>query len=408
MHQHATTASPEDWLQPTWKRLLFAAVLAGFGFILPQEVPLEWYPLNNPGSDINYLEISCASDKDGDVQIFYNLGKGLGQLNSISFPISPTEQTFTYTFPLPDGPITEMRLDPVNQGGRLTIRQMRIINRRNEEIRRFTQDMFRPEHEIAEVAPLPEGWKIITPATAVDPQIRIEPFPPIIPVGMNHRNFLRCLLSSGYLAGMLFIILMAVLTATWRPDSWIDFLAHAGFIAILALLFSTVGNRGLIKNSLSYAAYTPPPVTPGLILEIDLTTSTPTTAQLYWDLGQGFSEALSQKQFYRNLKAHQTLRFPLPPKQIEHLRFDPLVNEGRVDIRAMRLVDVEWRSVAVLPADCLQAENEIARLESKNGAMEIETAPNSQDPTTSFNAAALATINHHLAQMRNGADKDAP
>ena len=40
---------------------------------------------------------------------------------------------------------------------------------------------------------------------------------PQIVVSRNHRNLLRCLLSTGYLAGMLFILLMAILTATWRP-----------------------------------------------------------------------------------------------------------------------------------------------------------------------------------------------
>ena len=59
--------------QPTWRRLLFAAALAAGAFLLPQEVPLEWYPLNNPGTDINYLEISCAANVTGNVEICSDL-----------------------------------------------------------------------------------------------------------------------------------------------------------------------------------------------------------------------------------------------------------------------------------------------------------------------------------------------
>lgn len=67
-------------------------------------MPLEWYPLNEPGTDINYLEISCASDKTGEVQIFYNLTRGINSLDSIRIPISSTTQTYTYTFPCPMRP----------------------------------------------------------------------------------------------------------------------------------------------------------------------------------------------------------------------------------------------------------------------------------------------------------------
>ena len=141
--QDSPEATP-DAFRPSIPRAAFAFIIAAAAFFIPQEVPLEWYPLNNPGTDINYLEISCSSDKDGWVQIFYDATRGMNELNSIRFPIGPSEQSFTYTFPLPDLPITELRLDPPSDGAKLFVRQMRIINRRNEEIRRFTRDSLLP------------------------------------------------------------------------------------------------------------------------------------------------------------------------------------------------------------------------------------------------------------------------
>jgi hypothetical protein len=380
-------------------RLGFAALVAAGAFLLPQEVPLEWYPLNNPGTDINYLEIACAANRTGDVQIFYDLGTGITQFNSIYFPISPTEQTFTYTFPLPDGPLTGLRLDPVAQGGSLTIRQLRIINRRGEEIRRFTRDMLRPRHEIADIAPLPDGWKITSTAGATDPHLFIEPFSPIVPAGMNHRNLLRCLLSTGYLAGMLFILLLAVLTATWRPRGWRDFLVHAGFMAGLALVFAPVGNRGLIRNSLRYAAFTAPAPSRELRLELDLATDNPALqAQVFWDSGSGYSEGDSfrvQPEPQRNL---QTLRFNLPRTPLAGLRFDPLNGAAKLKVFGIRVVDGDHNTRLVLPLDSLRAVREISRLEVQDEALLLETTPAASDPITEFNAAALARLNSVLRQ----------
>ncbi|HEY8994463.1 MAG TPA: hypothetical protein VIM71_07375 [Lacunisphaera sp.] len=371
-------------------------MLAVIAFLLPQEVPLEWYPLNNPGTDINYLEISCASDKVGEVQIFYNLSTGITELNSIKFPISPTEQTYTYTFPLPDAPITELRIDPIAQGGALTIRQMRIINRRGEEIRRFPRDMFRPLHEIAAISPLPDGWRIISTPTAKDPYARLELIAPIVPVGMNHRNLLRCLLSTGYLAMMLAILLLAVLTATYRPQGWRDFFVHAGFMAGIALLFAPVGNRGLIRNSLHYARFEAPALSPGLSLELDLATNRPTQAQLFWDKGLGFNEADSLRVAYEDQPGLQTLRFPLPPQPIKALRFDPLDGVARLQIRAIRIVDSAQNTRVSLPLVGLVASHEIATLRLNDERLLLETSPNATDPVVEFAPAAVPLINRAL------------
>src|SRR5690606_21649413 len=82
------------------------------------------------------------------------------------------------------------------QGVKLFIRQMRIINRRNEEIQRFTRDLFQPISQILSLDPEPDGWTIASPADSIDPITRVKLGAPIVPVGMNHRNLLRCLPSS--------------------------------------------------------------------------------------------------------------------------------------------------------------------------------------------------------------------
>lgn len=398
MSESSPAATSNDWFRPTWRRGLFALGLAAGAFLLPQEVPLEWYPLNNPGQDILYLEISCAADKTGDVQIFYNTTGGINEMDSIRFPISPTIQTYTYTFPLPDAPITELRLDPVAQGGTLHIRQMRIIDRRGVERRRFTRDLLRPIAEIASVTPVPDGWKITSTPDARDPRARIELASPIIAKGINHRNLLRCLLSTGYLAGMLWILLLAVLFTFYRAPTWRDLLVHLGFMACMAALFAPAGNRGLIRNSIRYARYALPPTAPGRILELDLVASSPSVAQLFWDTGKGVNETDSNRQGYEPHQGLQTLRFPLPGKPVRLLRFDPRDGAGWLEIHSIRIVDAGQHTLAVLPPGSLQPGQDIAKWETGANGISLETTPTGEDPITAFTPGAVEMINRTLGR----------
>ena len=389
----------QDIFRPSLARGLLAFALAVAGFLLPQEVPLEWYPLNEPGTDINYLEISCAAINTGEIQILYDLAlNGHRPIDTIRFPISPTEQTYTYTFPLPDAPIVEMRVAPPVKGGTLTIRQMRIINRRNEEIRRFTRDLFRSGPEIEAITPWIDGWKITSTPDATNPSSRIELYSPIIPAGKDHRNFLRCFLSTGYLSMMLWILLLAVLFTFYRPNGWRDLFAHLGFMACLAIMFAFVGNRGLIRNSIHYARYKVTwPVDPSLRLEFDLTSNKQTGAQLFWDTGNGFTEAESSRQQYESHAGLQTLRFPLPDKPLRALRFDPREDEGRLDIRGIRVVDGGQRTSAVLPLGSLQPRRDIAKLQTGPESLSIEVPAGGNDPITEFSPAAVTIINQTMA-----------
>jgi hypothetical protein len=310
------------------------------------------------------------------------------------------------------------------KGGELTIRQMRILNRRGEELRRFTRDMVQAQHEIAAISPTAEGWKLVSTADATDPLTRVGLASPIIPAGKDHRNLLRCLLSTGYLAGMLLILLLAVFFTFHRPvinstpskqskpslvetplndpgtgspehkSVWYALFAQVGFMAIIAVLFATVGNRGLIRNSVHYARYIRPAIAPGRRLEFDLVSSSPATAQLFWDTGRGYSEAESVRQKYEPHQGLQVLRFPLPDRTLRALRFDPRDNGGgRLDIRGIRVVDAGQRTRAVLPFDSFRPAHDIEEIKTADGQLNVSISSGAKDPMLEFVPDALARIN---------------
>jgi hypothetical protein len=437
-----STAPPPalGFFQPTRRRALLAFAVALIAFLLPQEAPLAYYPLNNPSDGLLLLEITCSASATGETQIFYDTGRGFNQLDSIRIPISPSSQPFTYTFPLPDAPIVAMRLYPLNCPGEFTVTNFRIINRRGEMIRRMIQDDFQPTNEIAAIAPIAGGWKLITTPAAKAPFSRIELHEPIIAKGMNVRNLQRCLLSWGYLALMLWILLLAVYFALqqgrplrreggarketgdrsqesgvrkaenksnssaasssfpraesgWRP------MAHSGlFLAGIALLFSAVGNRRLIKDAVSYANFQLVPRVPVLRLEIDLAVSRPIGAQLFWDTGHGFNEDESLRRKYEPNPNAQTLSFDLPlGRPIRALRFDPFDAAGEIRLGGIRVMDSPWHTRLRLPVSALHASQQIATIEVRDDQAVIRTTPDATDPILEFTPDAAAAISQLIA-----------
>jgi hypothetical protein len=125
----APSPSPlADGFRPTWRRALLAVAVAAVAFLMPQEAPLVFYPLNNPSRGILQLEITCASTVTGTTQVFLDRGRGFNGAETISWPIAPSAQAYTYTFPLPDAPLLGLRLDPFASGpGEFTVTSCRII-----------------------------------------------------------------------------------------------------------------------------------------------------------------------------------------------------------------------------------------------------------------------------------------
>ncbi len=329
------SAKNPDWFQPTWPRAALAAAVAAGAFLLPQELPLQYYPLNDPSPGVMQLEITCASSVSGIAQVFLDNGRGFLPENVISWPMAPSAQAYTYNFPLPDAPLLGLRLDPFFNGpGEFTITNLRLIERHGAEIRRFTKDDFRPLHQISAIEPLANGWKLVAPASADDPYAFLEFPQPIAPAGMNGRNLQRCLLSWGYLGLMLWILLLAVYFIVRRPGNGRSrrevgerapapeeggkpdagdssglpppasgpaqerpgrsgVARDAAFLALIALLFAAAGNRGLIKESIRCARWSAPPIHAGMELQFDLSVDAPSPAQLFWDTGAGFNQAES-------------------------------------------------------------------------------------------------------------------
>jgi hypothetical protein len=385
-----------DPFEPTWRRGWLAFAVAAAAFLLPQEAPLAYYPLNHP-SDVHYLEITCAASAESETRVYLDSGRGFDELHSIRIPIAPSSQPYTYTFPLWDAPLRGMQLEPLRRPGELAITNLRIYTRSGQEIKRFTRDDFDATHEIAGIVPTADGWKFVTTPNATHPYSLCGFFPPIVPDGMNVRNLQRCLLSWSYLALMLWILLLAVYFVLLRHRDVRAILRAGGFLALVALFFAAVGNRGLIKESMRCALFPVESVKPGLRLEIDLTADPPQAAQLFWNTGQGFNGRESERRNYEPHTLYQTLRFDLPALNkagatLQALRFDPFDAAGAIRLFGIRVVDQGRRTRLRLPPDCLRAEREITAIDIQGSQVVIRTTPAARDPILEFDPVAVKAI----------------
>jgi hypothetical protein len=243
-----------DPLCPTWIKTAVVVMVAVFAFFVPQEVPLEYYPLNNPSSGRNYIEVKCSANVRGEVKIYLDFGSGLNELNAIAWPVGPGQTAFTYVFPLSDAPLVGMRLDPfTGGGGELRIDEFRIIDDRQKEVRRFGPDDFGDLHQIQAITGNSDGWKIVVPPGADDPSAQVHIGRSIIPEGLNERNAKRCLLSVGYLWGMLWLAMLAIYSALRLWSSFSGAVQSICFLLLISFCFAVAGNRGLLKNTVRYA-----------------------------------------------------------------------------------------------------------------------------------------------------------
>jgi hypothetical protein len=373
-------------------RALMVIIVSALGLLLPQAVPLEYHLLNNPSVGLQYLEITRASSVPSTVQSFLGTGRGFNELDKILFPIGPRERP--YTFPLLDAPIFDPKINPFERrSGELTIANLRIINRKGSEIKRFGAEDFTSLNQLA-IKSLGPAWKLVTSSSSDDPYALLHLGRTIVAEGMNERNALRCLISTGYLAVMLWILLLAIYFTFWNQQPLQTAVTEIGFIAAIAVLFSVDGNRSLIKNSASYAYNTlfvphaqpaenffAANATAGLIfLEIACASNVSGLAEFFMDSGRGFSELEKLNIPLEPSEVPRTYTLTLPDRPLLGLRVDPLTcGPGELRISSFRVLNRRIENVRQFNAVDFQTTSPLDSIKSHPSGWSLVAAETSSD-----------------------------
>jgi hypothetical protein len=119
------------------------------------------------------------------------------------------------------------------------------------------------------------------------------------------------------------------------------------------------------------------PDTLAMLMEMSSTTNS--EAQVYYDTGENFNESDSATVPVIGDNKFQKLRFPLPRKTLLKLRFDPLRHPGSVEIRNVRIVDAEGQLLRAIQPSEIKTFAEIKELAEIPGGVHVKTLDNSTD-----------------------------
>lgn len=114
--------------------------------------------------------------------------------------------------------------------------------------------------------------------------------------------------------------------------------------------------------------------------DITLTSSSPGTTQLFWDLGRGYIEQDSSRQPLKIENEPVNYRYMIPMGSIRELRLDPIDGVGSFTYRKAQVVDRKGKVVRAFAPEDFTAANEIARCEKQDDVLIVRTAAESRDP----------------------------
>ncbi len=116
-------------------------------------------------------------------------------------------------------------------------------------------------------------------------------------------------------------------------------------------------------------------------IQISMKSSVSSIAQIFYDIGQGFTEKSMSITSINKSEDFREYRFLFPDKkEIFNLRFDPLASSGHVEIRQIRITDGLGNTLLGFDLKQLIPFNQIRRLDIINDHISVDIDANADDP----------------------------
>jgi len=116
------------------------------------------------------FEVTVESSQPGLVQLYYDLGGGMMEVNSVVQPVQ-SGRPMLLRFPLPYGRIHMLRFDPLDRDGRLTLGGARIADRWGHTLIAFAPGEFLPSRQIDSAVEKGGKLEVVTTPGGNDPQM---------------------------------------------------------------------------------------------------------------------------------------------------------------------------------------------------------------------------------------------
>lgn len=136
---------------------------------------------------------------------------------------------------------------------------------------------------------------------------------------------------------------------------------------VVATLLVLLGFLPVLKENRSYLA-------------LEMRSTAPNNVQLFYDLGNGFSEAESSRALVTRESEWQLVRLPIGDGNLRGLRLDPATDDAAIDIRRISLHAYDGRLILDIDPGSLRPLNQIADISQFDGFWKIIPVRNAIDP----------------------------
>jgi hypothetical protein len=199
----------------TWRTLL-AAILLGFVVVTPFE------PNAKKKVELYTAEVTMSGATSGFIQLFYDIGAGFSEIDSVRVVVEPSDKPTVYRFPIPSATYRLLRLDPIDHEETVVFSSFRILDSSGKVVRTFSPEQFSPYNQVASLQRDGDALRMVPTAGAGDPVLIVnldQPFTLSSPRNYAWSSHLRDAL----------IVAAVLLVAMW---AWprIDVFRKAGFL----------------------------------------------------------------------------------------------------------------------------------------------------------------------------------
>ncbi len=309
-----------------------------------------------------YLSLSLKSSQKGVAELFYDTGRGFNSSQAVPASMREDGQIFDYLFKIPNKPILNLRWDPpFSRDNVIPVYKMEILDGSRKPVKRLNLHQIEPLQQIAAVAISDEKADIRIQEGASDPQVRIRLESPL---------FVKNYHSLSRLAGKFFLEFLGFFFVACL-------LIHTGLRCRNKLIAAVIIIALLIFGWRFWILYDD---AGSLFLKVAMSSTVGSTAQVYYDLGQGLNEKHSLQMDAIRQEDLRTYRFKLPNAAIYELRFDPLMASGNVRIGEIKITDAFDRVIREIDLGRVRPVKQIKSSRIVHNGLDVSAAEDADDP----------------------------
>lgn len=120
-----------------------------------------------------FFEIQITPEARGTAQLFYDVGSGINEEDAIRRSLTVKGRPTVLRMPLPSGAIHRFRFDPIDQSGKISISNARVIDIKNRVLVGLPVDQFLPVNDIAATNKTAGGQEVVLTCSGSDPYLMI-------------------------------------------------------------------------------------------------------------------------------------------------------------------------------------------------------------------------------------------